>query len=98
MSKRSSASKKLARLRKEFNRTPLPAFIDLINWVKDHSDATTNQQAIKLILAGKVKSESHTIGIAEETRLDVTGTKTEKVKVVTPRVPATLRDTLQVTA
>lgn len=98
MSKRTIVSKRMARLRKEFNRTPLPAYLDLINWTKDHSDATTNQQAIKLILAGKVKSESHVIGITEENQWDVTGTKVEKVKVVTPRVSATLRDTLTVTA
>lgn len=63
MARRPIQEKKLRRLRKAVGRTPLPAYIDLIDWLKTRGHADTSGQARKLILAERVKSESHTLGI-----------------------------------
>ncbi len=84
----------------------MPARIDLVQWLIDRGHATTKRAARDLILARKVKSESHVLGIAVE---DVP-TKTvymdialgrepqmERKEVVAPYVDARLRNTIVVT-
>lgn len=97
MSKRPIAQKKLNRLRKALNRTPLPAYIELIDWLKFHRHADTTGQAIKLLVDGRVRSESHVIGREKVTVLDSKTDKQIERWVPTSRVPASLRDTLHVT-
>lgn len=83
-------------MRKAVTRKPLPAFIDLVPWLKERGYAQTNGAARDIILAGRVKSESHTVGIAEELRPQPDGSvKNEKVVA---RVPIAMRSTLRVEA
>lgn len=65
MSHRSITDKKLNRLRKAVNRRPLPAYVDLVAWLKDRRYARSTGEAESLILAGRVKSDSHVIGITK---------------------------------
>lgn len=69
MSKRPSRDKKINRLRKALRRTP-PPYIDLIDWLETHGYAGTAGQARKIILDGRVKRDSHTLGIATITMPD----------------------------
>lgn len=94
MSHRSIQKKKANRLRKAL-RKQLPAFIDLRHYLQLHGYAKSVGQADKLILAGKVRSDSHTLGIGKATRLNVKG-EPEEFDVVNPWVPAKLRKTLLV--
>lgn len=64
MSKRPIEQKKRKRVAKVFRRTPLPAYIDLVQWLIDRGHASSKRQARDLILAKKVKSESHVLGVA----------------------------------
>lgn len=59
-------------------RSSLPARFDLVQWLKDRRYADTTGQAEKIILAGRVKSESHTLGIGHTKRLKPL-TKLEKI-------------------
>lgn len=90
MSHRPIEKKKVARLRKLLRRTP-PARINLVEWLKDRRYARTTGEAHRLLLDGKVKSESHPVGTAFE--YDKEG---RRHKVVAPLVSAELRKTLQV--
>jgi hypothetical protein len=94
VAKRSITGKKLRRLRKSLRRS-LPAYIDLIQWLKLRRYAQTTGQAEDIILAGLVVSESHTLGIAEVDVRSPDG-KLQKREVVAPLVPAERRDTLRV--
>lgn len=69
MSKRPSRDKKIRRLRKALRRTPT-AYLDLIDWLETHGYADTAGQARTIILAGRVKRDSHTLGIATITMPD----------------------------
>lgn len=51
------------RIRKALRRTP-PAYFDLIQWLRDRGYANTNKQARELILARRVKADSHALGVA----------------------------------
>lgn len=96
MAKRPTAGKKLNRLRKSL-RVSLPAYIDLIDWLKTRRYVQTTGEAERLILAGRVKSESHTLGIAKVKRL-TPDYKIEEVEVVNRFIPAEFRATLRVEA
>lgn len=67
MSKRPIAQKKRKRVAKVFRRTPLPAYIDLVQWLVDHGHARTKREARDLILAKRVKAESHVLGVQKAT-------------------------------
>lgn len=95
MSHRSIESKKLNRLRKALRRTP-DRYIDLVDWLQTRGHADTAGQARKIILARRVKSESHVLGIVKMPQL--VGNKVEDVDTVQPLVPASLRPTLHVAA
>lgn len=96
MSRRSTQDKKVRRLRKALRRTPTP-YIDLIDWLKTRGYAQTTGEAKRLILARKVMSESHPLGVRKVPQLRPDG-KIEDVEVVDPYVPASVRDTLRVAA
>jgi hypothetical protein len=95
MSHRPIEQKKLARLRKALRRTP-DAYIDLVDWLQTRGYADTAGQARKIILARRVKSESHVLGIVKMPQL--VGNKVEDVDTVDQYVPARLRATLHVEA
>ena len=87
MAKRPLNKKAAHRVRKLL-RSELPAYIDLIQWLKDRGYADTTGQAEKIILAGRVRSGSHKLGMVEESER----------KRVYRRVPAKLRGSIHVVA
>lgn len=107
MSRRSPEQKKRRRVAKSLRRSPLPASIDLVDYLVTRGHASTKRAARDLILAKKVKSESHVLGIK---RASVPGPKAElelalgrevtmvEKDVVAPLVPASLRSTITVAA
>ena len=96
VAKRPIKQKKLRRLRKAVERTPLPAYIDLIDWLKTRRYADTTGQAIRLLVDGKVKSESHVIG--REKRVFFKDDKQHERWEPAPRVPSYMRATITVDA
>ena len=62
MSRRDITTKKLYRLRKQLVRQSLPAYINLIEWLKDRRYAQTSGAAKKMLLEGKVRVDSHPVG------------------------------------
>jgi hypothetical protein len=81
-------------MRKAMLRKPLPAFIDPVHWLLQRRIVKTHGAARDLILAGRLKAESHTVGITTVERQQPNG-KVEETKVVA-RVPAAMRHTLRV--
>lgn len=77
-------------------RKPLPAYIDLVQWLIDHGHAKTKKAARDIILADRVKANSHTLGVGEQPYLTADN-KIKTRKVVFPHVPADLRGDLIVT-
>ncbi len=63
MSKRPIEQKQRTRVSRAIRRTGLPARIDLIEWLLGHSYASTKKEAKEIILAGRVRAGSHTLGI-----------------------------------
>lgn len=70
-------------------RKPLPSYIDLVRWLVDRGHAKTRREARAVILAGRVKANSHTLGVGEQPYLTPDG-KVKTRKVVFPHVPADL--------
>lgn len=64
MARRSIRKKQAAKLRKLIERQPLPAYTDLVRWLKLHGYAQTTGEARKILTDGRVKSDSHIIGRA----------------------------------
>lgn len=91
MSARNTLEAKRARRARKNFRKVLPAFLDLTDWLKDHGHAQTSGEASRLMVAGKVKADSHTIG-----RVVVAGPRGKEVTIPDPHVPADLRDRIQV--
>lgn len=98
MSRRPIAEKRAARVRKAMTRKPLPAYIDLVKWVRAHGHAQTGGAARDLILAKRLKVDSHVVGVATEQRPDATGTKMEDVEVVDRYLPVERSRGLKVVA
>jgi hypothetical protein len=109
MSHRPIARKRAAKMRKVIERQTPETSIDLIQWLKDRRYARTTGEAKRLILAKRVVSESHPLGIGKEPKLvKEDGTeirrfenydgpvKVELVDAVAPVVPASVRGTLRV--
>lgn len=76
MSRRNTrAEKQLRRLRRSLRRGRLPARIDLIDYLKLHGHAQTTGEATRIIIAKRVRSESHVLGFTDldgETIVDAT--------------------------
>jgi hypothetical protein len=77
--------KKVRRLRKMLRRTPT-AYIDLIQWLKDRDYAQTTGEATRLILAEKVRVDSHAVGFF----------KIDGEKFLSVRIPAEHRGNITV--
>lgn len=109
MSHRPLNKKRAARVRKMLRATPATQ-IDLVQWLRDRRYARTTGEAERIILAGRVKSESHALGIKKGKRLtesgrlklalgrEVTDEDIEERDVVDRLVPARLRSTITVVA
>lgn len=78
-------------------RRPLPAYIDLVQWLLDHGHARTKKQAREIILADRVMANSHTLGVGQQPYRTADG-KIKTRKAVLPHVPASLRGDLIVKA
>lgn len=83
--------KKIRKLRRSLRQGRVPAYIDLVQWLRDRGYAQTAGAARRLIVEGRVVSESHVLG---KTMVEVDGAQLE---MFTPHVPARLRDSLEVT-
>jgi hypothetical protein len=109
MSHRPIAKKQAAKMRKVIERQTPETGINLIHWLKDRRYARTTGEAKRLILAKRVVSESHPLGIGKEPKVvqedgspiprfgKIEGqVKVEMVDAVDPIVPASVRGTLRV--
>lgn len=96
MSRRPIQRKKIAALRRALHKNAgaLPANMDLVQWLKDHKFAQTSGQAYSIILAERVKYESHTVGTLKL----FDPLKNENRLVVQRYVPASMRTALRVEA
>lgn len=95
MSKRPIEAKKRRKVAKAVRRRQLPAYFDLVQWVLDHTNVRTRKQARDLILAGRVKANSHPVGFEEVELLGPNG-KSEKRNILRPHVRAELKRDLLV--
>lgn len=95
VSKRSITQKNLHRIAKQV-RQPLPAHIDLVQWLIDRGHAQTRGDARKIILAKRVKTESHVLGVKTVPVIQKDGKSVANEDVVAPYVPATLRKKIEV--
>jgi len=63
VSKRPIQQKKIKKLERALRKAGAPqASIDLIDWLKTRSHAQTTGEAVRLLLAGKVRVDSHVVG------------------------------------
>jgi hypothetical protein len=96
MSHRPTTAKKIKGLRRALhnNAGAPPTYMDLVQWLKDHKYAQTSKQAEAIILAGRVKYESHTVGTLKL----FDPLKNENRLVVQRYIPANQRTALRVEA
>lgn len=80
----------MRRLRKALNRRPLKPWIDLVWWLKSNGHADTTGQAVRLMLDGKVRMESHIVGRERVSRV-LDGQTVEQWEPVF-RIPGRLRE------
>lgn len=83
------------RVRRALRRTP-DRYFDLIQWLLDHRHASTRKQAKDLILARRVKADSHALGVAK--RPVQTPNGIEEIDVILPHVPIALKERVLVEA
>lgn len=88
--------KKIRALRRALRKGRLPAKIDLVHWLKLHGHAQTSGEARRLLLSGRVKSESHPLGVRIVDIFNDDGKLDHKQKVLDQFVPAKLRSTIRV--
>lgn len=93
MSHRPIFDKRIARLRKLTQRTPLPIGFDLVQWLKDRRYAQTTGEANRIILADRIRSGSHVIGTELIDGIGPDG-QPEKQKVVARYQPARYKSDL----
>ena len=105
MSHRPTEQKKRRRVAKALRRKPLPAYFDLVEFLVSRGHAKSKRAAHDLILAKKVKSDSHVLGVTKAlvpgktALLDVlSGREAAMVEqeVVAPLVDAKLRASVTV--
>lgn len=83
--------RRINKLRKALRKDTLPAYIDLVQYLKDRKLVDTTGEAVRLIKDGRIKSESHVLGV---TTVQVTEDKA--VEVFTRFVPARFRPSIEV--
>ena len=104
MSKKNRPLEKNARrIERAVRKGRIPTKINLVEWLKDRGHAQTTGEAVLLIQAGAVRSESHTLNgnhtitreVPEELRDPETGQpEVVSVEVFSPLYPSALRDTI----
>lgn len=99
MSARPIEIKRRRRAIKSLRRTP-PAFFDIVRWLVDHRHANTQREAREMILAGRVKSDSHPLGILKDqtvaTRTALGTVKIERKDTVNPYIPVAVKGRITV--
>lgn len=93
MSQRPILKKKAARVRKALRRTP-PRNFDLVQYLLDHKHAKSKREAREMLVAGRVRSESHVLGRAKVPTLVKGVVKLEYIDA--PIVPINLKSNLTV--
>lgn len=96
MSRRPIEEKQRRRASKVFSRRALPVYFDLVRWLVEHDRAATNREARELLLAGKVRSGSHVVGMRKVPTLQADGKTIKEEAQVVQCVPSTFRDSLLV--
>jgi hypothetical protein len=91
MSHRPIEEKKRRRIAKSLRRVDLPRRFDLVEWLVSRGHAGTKRAARELILSGRVKANSHTLGI-----ITVPDGKGGEEDVVSPLIDAALRSDVMV--
>ena len=99
MAHRPIKGKQVRKMRKALRQSP-PAFMDLIDWLKDHRHVQTSGAARKLLVEGKVRHGSHVVGRMQvpvifngEPVLDDEG-RPKMENVAYPYVPSAFRSEL----
>ena len=73
MSHRPIEQKKRRRVAKALRRSSLPAYFDLWTWLIQHGHAKTRKEAREVILAKRVKANSHTLGVTQVPKVTEVG-------------------------
>jgi hypothetical protein len=108
LSHRPIIQKKLARLRKLTDRTPLVAYINALDWLQTRGYAKSNREAKEILTDGRLKVDSHPVG-RERMEVQTPLTVGQRLKggkppepvmewVPSPLVRAELREKLWVSA
>lgn len=63
MSARPIEAKRRRRVAKALRRRSLPAYFDLVQWLVDHDHVRTKREAREIILAKRVRANSHILGV-----------------------------------
>lgn len=66
MSHRPTEQKKRRRVAKALRRTPLPAYFDLVEYLVSRGHAKSKREARDMILAKRIKSDSHVLGVTTQ--------------------------------
>lgn len=94
MSKRPIKDKQIRRLERALRKAGAPqAHIDLIDWLKTRGYANTTGAAVRLLLDGKVRVESHIVG---RQKLPVPFQPDEEEWGVAPLIGAHVRGKIEV--
>ena len=97
MSHRPIERKQRRRVAKILRRRPLPAYINLVDWLKDRRYARTTSEAHEIILAHRVKADfNHVLGVETMPVLQPGG-RVKDQDVVAPMIQSTLRGRISVT-
>lgn len=80
MAKRSILAKKANKLRKAMRNTP-KQYLDPVRWLIDHGHARTKREATALILAKRLRADSHKVGFEEVMERTVTGEPKKVLRV-----------------
>lgn len=99
MSHRSITDKKVRRMRRALSRRPLQASINLLEYLVDRRLANSRREAREMILAKRVRSDSHPLGIGRApvaVKNDKGEIEVELQDVVHPVIPADLRDKITI--
>jgi hypothetical protein len=96
MAKRPIQQKQRRRVAKLLRRRSPEGFLDLVQWLKDRKYAQTTGEAEKIILAKRVKADSHPLGVEKRPMLQPDLSIAE-VDVVVRHIPAAYRGHITVT-
>jgi hypothetical protein len=97
VSRRPIEQKKRRRVSKALRRKPLPAYFDLVQFLIDQGHARTKRDAKAIIMARRVKANSHTLGVEKVPVVQPLG-GIEDQDVLFPHVPVDVRKDVLVSA